>query len=137
MLNYTSESMVLQPGEAVAIWIGIVEHVGIVSDLCDEHGRPYVLSCSARMSRGAEETWDVFTGGRKAHKLRRPSNLPAYEVIGRARSMLHKPWNLIDWNCEHFLRNAYGVKSESPQLQFASFVGLIFLTGLLMSGGSQ
>jgi len=121
----------LQPGDVVAVWVFLVKHVGIVSDLCDQYGLPYVISCSARIGRGAEEPWSIFTGGRIAHKVQLSSRFAAYQVVARARSMLSKPWDIFNWNCEHFVRVSYGLKPESVQLQVVSTAALAITVGLL------
>ena len=45
--------------------------------------------------------------------------------------MLSKPWDLFNWNCEHFVRVSYGLKPESVQLQVVSSAALAITVGLL------
>lgn len=124
----------LTPGTVVGVWV-VPLHVGIVSDRRDFNGYPYIISDSARVGHGAEEPWEVFSGGRAVYQIDTlKSALPSSVVVTRARSMCHRKWNLLTWNCEHFVREALGIRVESPQLQFAvlACLGTLFL-GLLFS----
>lgn len=123
----------LIPGTAIGVWVRGVLHEGIVSNLRGIDGLPYVISNSARVGHGAEEPWQAFTGGRKAHLLRKLSpRLSASTVLARARSMLNKKWDVFTWNCQHFVREAFGLPVESPQLQIAGW-GVAFLVGAALS----
>lgn len=50
-----------------------------------------------------------------------------FKIILRAISMIGKPYNLFERNCEHVVRYASGVKVESPQIQLA-------VTAVLVAG---
>jgi hypothetical protein len=109
-------------------------HEGIVSDLRGLDGLPYVISNSARAGQGAEEPWQTFTGGRKAHLLRNLSTrLLASTVLARARSMLNEKWDIFTWNCQHFVREALGLTVESPQLQIAGWGAFALLVGAVVT----
>ncbi|MFP5211761.1 MAG: hypothetical protein ACLGPL_00125 [Acidobacteriota bacterium] len=114
----------LVPGTVVSVRVGFFFHVGIVSDRHDCNGLPYVISNSARVGRGAEESWDVFSGGKTVYQeIGLESALPWPFVLVRAGNLMPKKWDLLSWNCEHFVREALGIKVESPQLQSAIAFG--------------
>src|SRR5215469_2218276 len=132
MSNEIVSPWALQPGTPVGIWIYGVEHEGIVSDILDLDGLPYVISNSARFGSGAEEPWRVFTAGRRAHVLQGlVSSLPRQVVLSRARGLLNKKWDVFNWNCQHFVRSAMGLPVISPQLTVAAGVFLAVLVGFV------
>lgn len=124
----------LIPGTAIGVWVRGVVHEGIVSDLRGIDGLPYVISNSARVGHGAEEPWQTFTGGRNAYLLRNLSaRLPASTVLAHARSMLNKKWDIFTWNCQHFVREAFGLSVESPQLRIAGWGAFALLAGAVLT----
>lgn len=96
-----------------------------------------VISNSARAGCVAEEPFSVFLSGREVvpvEQLR--TELPVWHILARAREMIgQKPYDLFFWNCQQFVRYAYGLKPESPQLRnvatvlgsVALFVGVVRL----------
>lgn len=103
-------------GTAVAVSFGFYRHVGIVSDRMLD-GVPLVISASKRRGLTAEEPWAEFCGGRAVTTLAIETELPAVEVLARARSCLGRRWDLFFWNCEHMVRFAYGLPHQSPQVR--------------------
>lgn len=63
------------------------------------------------------QTLAEFALGRNIETFPLPSPVSPYEVVSRAESMLGKPYNLLSWNCDHFVAAALGREPESPQLQ--------------------
>lgn len=106
----------LQPGTIVSVPIGPFRHYGLVSAV-NATGSPYILSCSSRSGQVAEEPAHIFAGGRdiKVHGF--PGVLSAIHVISRARSRIGTKYDLLKWNCEHFVRWAHNLRVESPQLK--------------------
>ena len=100
----------------------IYRHYGVVT----EHG--LVMSCSARAGRAAEETVDVFSGGRAWRVEPRPTDLPWWVVLQRARQLAGRPYHLTDWNCECFVNACYGLPARSQQAEMtmaAAGLGLL------------
>jgi hypothetical protein len=98
------------PGSIVAVRQGPVTHVGIVTE--------WQTVISSKPQKGIhEETMADFSGGLAVECQGYPGSLPAAVVIYRARSRIGEQWNLVKWNCEHFVRYAHGVEEKSPQLQ--------------------
>jgi len=118
----------LRPGQIIGVRVGTVTHLGIVSDHFDEHGIPLIYSNSLRSGRVALEPLVEFKGPYEFATVAQPTNLPAWQVLARARHMLGMRWNLFTWNCEHFVFSAYGLPPQSPQLQAAGvLLGLTIL----------
>lgn len=108
----------LPVGTAIAVWIGIFRHEGIVSGF-DINGDQLVISNSHRHGKVIEESLSAFARGNSIFRLNLDSEFSGEQVVIRARSQLGAPWDLFRLNCQHFVRWAYGLKPESPQLQLA------------------
>lgn len=117
----------LTPGTLVSVMVGPFKHYGIVSGRAIG-GMPHVISNSRRKGAVAEEPVSVFSGGKSIKVHGRLGELSPSAVVSRARSQLGKTYNLLRWNCEHFVRWAYGIKVESPQLQRTLVLGLLALS---------
>lgn len=108
-----------------------VDHVGIVSDRRDRFGLPLVISANRRTGKVTEDIWPDFSAGRDVVLLNwapAPGRSPA-EVIRRARARLGQPWDLVNHNCEHFVKDVLGHGASSPQLQ-AGVAGLLTVGAL-------
>lgn len=125
----------LAPGTVIAVWVGFIRHVGIVTD------RMYgaylgVISNSYRAGRVAEEPLPVFAGGRSVNVIGYLSDLPPQQVLRRARSRIGEAWDLPNWNCEHFVRWAHGLQPRSPQL-VAGVVLICAFAVLVVASGKK
>jgi hypothetical protein len=63
------------------------------------------------------QTLQEFALGRRIETSPISSRLSPHEIVRRAESLLGKPYNLLTWNCDHFVRAAVGHEPESQQLQ--------------------
>ncbi len=97
-------------------------HKGIATDQW-LNGEQLVISCSGRAGKVVLEPMPVFTAGMGAEEMPQLSALSREIVLYQARQMLGKPYSLMDFNCEHFLYQAFGLTPQSPQ--FATLLGLI------------
>jgi len=98
-------------------------HKGIVSDQwC--HGKPMVISTSARSGGVREEPWDVFAQGSVVMVDGYPGNLPGWEVVHRARSLIGTQYDLLTKNCEQFVTFVHGLKPQSTQLALTVVIAL-------------
>lgn len=121
------------PGTVVSIPVfGLYRHKGIVSDKW-HCGKPMIISNSRRFGGVAEEPWDVFAQGRPVTIERLPSAMPLHQVVARARSLVGAKYNLFDWNCEHLVTYAYGLKPHSQQVTMTLAVAA--LCGVMASIG--
>lgn len=75
-----------------------------------------VISGSARAGQVCEEPWDAFADGKQVQNNGYPSRLPVWEVLRRARALIGTRYHLFDFNCDHVVAVAHGLKSESPQV---------------------
>jgi hypothetical protein len=104
------------PGTVVSVPIVFgYRHRGIVSDQW-HLGKPMVISGSGRAGCVLEEPWDAFADGSAATIEGYPSQLPAFDVLRRARAHIGTRYRLFDWNCDHVVAVAHGQKPESPQV---------------------
>lgn len=103
-----------QPGDVLAVRVkGIISHEGIVT----ETGR--VISNSRRLGSVQEESIRTFGMGKKIINRGRLSNLSANSVLANARARIGRLYNPITYNCEHFVRECYGLRPHSPQKKLA------------------
>ncbi len=121
----------LLPGTVVAVSVGPVDHVGILTDRQID-GLPTVISNSLRAAGVAEESLLTFGSGKQVRVIGFPGNLSPREVLQRARSRIGKPWSLLKWNCEHFVHWAHGLKPTSPQLAVAVALALLGIAAVWM-----
>jgi len=106
------------PGTAVIVDFGIYKHLGIVTDQWYEE-KPMVISNSYRRRGVYEEPWDAFSCNNEVCVHRLLDSTDYQPVLDRARSKTGTRWNLLVWNCEHFVSWVCGRKSHSPQLKSA------------------
>lgn len=117
-----------RPGTVVSVTILLFyRHKGVVSDRW-HHGKPMVISASARARSVREEPWDVFAQGGVVTVDGYPGRMPHWEVLRRARSLIGSAYDLFTRNCEHFVSYVHGLKPHSPQLAFT--VGFALVVGL-------
>lgn len=117
------------PGTVLAVAVGPIEHVGIVTDQTRD-GFPTVISNSHRAGRVVEEPLPTFVSGGEPRIVGYLGKLSPVEVLRRARSLIGTKWKLLSWNCEHFVRWAHGLKPTSPQLVIS--IGLILVAAAVV-----
>lgn len=106
----------IPPGALVGVNVNGVIHQGIMSDGFVD-GERAVISRSRRAGQALEESWTVFTGGRKGFLMAPLSDLNPLEVLRNAKAQVGTRWDLFSANCEHFVSKAFGMKPTSPQLK--------------------
>jgi hypothetical protein len=112
-------------------WLGLTRHFGIVTAKRGADGMP-VMIANARAAGGpAEELWTKFTEGQLHERAYYPSKLPPEQVLTNAYGMFGTRYNLVSWNCEHFVNACHGLRPTSRQvaggLALAAVVGGIAL----------
>ncbi len=106
--------MWFQAGDVVRVRVnGFIEHEGIVT----ETGR--IISNSRRRGAVVEESSRDFADGRKIEHIGRLSALPSDRVLANARARLGHPYSAFSYNCQHFVRECYGLGRRSPQKKIA------------------
>lgn len=103
-------------GQAVASWRIFYWHWGIVTDSWKD-GEQIVISCSGLRRMVVEEPISIFRQGNPIEPRNLTSALPVREVLVRARAKLGERYDLLSWNCEHFVYDSFGLDKQSPQLK--------------------
>jgi hypothetical protein len=93
-------------------------HFGIVT------ARGTVISNSARHGGAREETFEQFCVGRNWRIEPSPSNLPYWAVLQRAAQLMDRPYNVLTWNCESFVKASYGLSPSSDQVIVSALLAL-------------
>lgn len=115
-----------RPGTVVSTSRLLYRHVGIITDRILD-GQPTVISNSSRRGMVVEESMKEFLNGGDFRIDGYFGSLPSDVVLYRARAKLGSGYSVLGWNCEHFARDAHGLKPESPQLTVAVSLSLLFL----------
>lgn len=123
------------PGTVVSVPIVLwYRHRGVVSDRW-HRGKPTVISGSGRAGSVCEESWDAFADGQVVNIDGYPSTLQPWDVLLRARRLIGTRYRLFDWNCDHVVAVAHGLKSESPQV--AGTVAIAAIVALVLAASSR
>lgn len=104
------------------------EHIGLYAG-SDWIGRGWVIH-NAKDDRVRWELLETFANGEAVSVVRQAAN--AYEgevIIARAHSLLGQKFDLINFNCEHFVTMAISGAAISPQLRGVA-IGLAILAGV-------
>jgi hypothetical protein len=118
----------MRPGDVVGVrvhveGIGVLLHVGLVSDRHGVDGYPAVLHASKFVGRVEETTMSTFVvravAGARLQRLGYPGRLPPSLVLERARSRIGERYDLLVANCEHYVAWCHGLAPSSPQLRAA------------------
>ena len=108
-------------GTVVAVRTALVTHYGVYT----EWGT--VITSSPALRTVAEISLTAFLNGKDLQIVGYPSTLSSHVVLRRARRMLGRRYDLLQFNCEHLYRSAHGLNEESPQIRLAA---LIVVAGL-------
>ena len=121
----------LRPGTILSTGRPGFRHYGISTDQYID-GLPTVISNTGKYVRVVEESLAQFQEQGDLKIEGYWGSLPPQEVLRRAREKLGTRYLLLNWNCEHFVRFAHGLKPESPQVVFVAVmvIGAILLSGL-------
>ncbi len=113
-------------GTVISIRYPIYTHFAIVSDRL--YGdKPKLISLSSRTGCVAEEPWETVVGNKAYCRSNIEGTDPADVVLNRARSYIGSniKYNLLTFNCEHFVRLAHGLEIESKQVQQTIYGALL------------
>lgn len=103
-------------GTVLRVSHDLYDHVGLLSDRLIQ-GERSVLSFSAAADGLVEEPYSAFSAGRPVFSDGYLGHLPPEVVLQRARSKFGQVYSWTQFNCEHLVRYAHGVRVESPQFQ--------------------
>lgn len=112
----------LTPGTVIAIRYSMYKHFAIVSDQCSEINDselPNLISLSYRTGTVQEEPWHVVVGDKLVEKSLISGTNSLHDVLARARECIQLgiKYELLTFNCEHFVRYAHGLPIESIQVK--------------------
>lgn len=104
--------------------LGGYNHRGIASETfgIDENGQPLVAH-NPKGRHGMITSLAEFCQGQQPMFEPRYLTRAEFELmVTRVRRKLDTPYDLLSWNCEHFVNYALTGKPESPQLGTASWL---------------
>ncbi len=118
----------LPPGSVISIRHFLYKHFAIVSDNFID-GKPNLISLSHRSDGVLEEPWDIVIGNRPIELSCIQGKESSNIVLARARSFIGMDitYNLLSFNCEHFVRLVHGLPVKSKQVRRALY-GAMFGT---------
>ena len=122
----------LAAGSIISVRYPLYKHFAIVSD-CSTNGKPDLISLSYRTGSVLEEPWDLVVGNKTYECSPIKGADPADIVIRRARSYIDSEisYNLLTFNCEHFVRLVHGLPMQSIQVQKTIYGAVIGATTCL------
>lgn len=139
--------IVVSPGDCVFVDVSVawgavpVRHLGIVTDAVGLDGHLRVISNSARRGGVYEEEWRTFAQGLPVHRADLTSTLPPDVTLERARRREGTRYDGAGYNCEHFVRESFGLPVKSPQVRRAGYIagGIMAAIGAVAAyiGGSK
>lgn len=134
MINNTGSNinpMTLHAGDILSTGRVGYRHFGLATGNYI-NGQPTVISNSGHHGKVVEESLEQFQGQGDIKVEGYWGTLPPHEVVARARERLGSNYYLFNWNCEHLVRYAHGLKPESPQIALAAalVIGAIFAVRL-------
>ncbi len=118
------------PGDIVRVGRGFYRHVGIVAPWQWKQIGPHVVSLD---QRGVMcEPLSKFANGGEVRNDGAFDRSRANWAASRARQQVGRPleYNLWSNNCEHFVREMYGLPRRSPQVE--TFLGSLAIVGLVV-----
>lgn len=112
----------LQAGDVIAIRYPLYKHFAIVSDQNNEFlgiNYPNLISLSNRTGTVLEESWHLVVGNKPVEKTRISGNEPRQVILNRAREAIEMniKYELLSFNCEHFVRYVHGLPIKSIQVR--------------------
>jgi hypothetical protein len=114
----------LQPGDIISSGRTLYRHVGMVHGW-NGWGEVLVIDNSPETGGVAIRTLQAFLGGSDLRVERRAHPSDASVWLQRARARLGQGYDLLLYNCEHFVYEVTEGTPWSPQLQLRVGVGAI------------
>jgi hypothetical protein len=104
------------------------QHRGIFVGV-DFYGRAYVIH-NAKDGRVCQEPFEIFAAGLPVTLIKRVAQdaVRQKQIVSRAQSLLGKPYDLINFNCDHLVTFAASGAATSPQL--LHIAGVLFIVAI-------
>jgi hypothetical protein len=113
---------------------GLTQHVGILVP----HPTWYAAVISFTRKGKLIQPVDIFTKGKDFDSVDYPSQTHPDAVVWAARTaVIHRPYNVISFNCDYFTRYCHGLTLESPQATRLTVAGILVAAGLAIAAASQ
>lgn len=119
--------MSLMPGTVVSVNLGLITHLGIVSE------NATVISASRKSGMVVEQVPHDFSEGNPISVIGYLGELSPLEVIERAREKIGEPYDLFRNNCEHFVTWVHGLEVRSPQVAKALIAASVIAFAFFLS----
>ena len=117
-MNINKSNYNYPPATVISIRYPLYKHLAIVSDTLTD-GKPNLISLSYRTGGVTEKPWKTVVGDHVFEQSQIHGNDSAEVVLKRARSFINTEvsYNLLTFNCEHFVRLAHNLPIQSKQVQ--------------------
>ena len=103
--------------QVVIVYMGLYQHWALLSDRT-KNGKPMLISNTRRNGTVKEESWDQVVGNRQfeVHNIQ-ISTSPSL-ILARARGCIDRvKYDLLQYNCEHFVREIITGIAKSTQIK--------------------
>mgnify|MGYP000008766014 CR=1 FL=1 len=118
--------------QVVIVYMGLYQHWALLSDRTRD-GKPMLISNTRRNGTVKEESWDQVVGNRqfKVHYIQ--INTSPSLILARARNCINRvKYDLLQYNCEHFVREVITGVAKSTQVKQALAVGSLTVGALYL-----
>lgn len=103
--------------------MGMYEHWALVSDNFSG-GKPMLISNTWRNGTVREESWDQVVGNRHVELHNIQINTSPSLILSRARGCIDRvKYDLLQYNCEHFVREIITGVAKSSQVRKVLAIG--------------
>ena len=134
VMNVVTNPRALQVGDVVSVpYLIFFSHTGVVVGFDDLTHLPQVASASGKHRLSILQVWEEFSAGLPVTHRGYWSTLPRWEVARRARSLIDRPYDLFNFNCDSFVCIAHGLEPKSQQLDTAVALTTVGLCAFALS----
>ena len=135
-MNVDLNPTTLVPGTIIAVKYPMYKHFAIVSDrnyVKNSAYMPMLISLSHRTGTVKEEPWDIVVGDKSIELSSIAGQYSSSQVLSRARICMNQNmrYNLLYFNCEHFVRYTHGLPIESIQVKRTLYGAIVGATTCL------
>ena len=114
------------------VHMGLYQHWALLSDRIRD-GKPMLISNTWRNGTVKEESWDQVVGNRNVELHNIQINASPSLIIARARSCIDRvKYDVLQYNCEHFVREIITGVAKSTQVKQALAVGSLAVGALYL-----
>lgn len=118
--------------QLVIVHMGLYQHWALMSDRMMS-GKPMLISNTLRNGTVQEEPWDKVVGNRKFEVHNLQISTSPLLILTKARSFVNRvKYDLLHYNCEHFVREVITGAAKSTQVKRALALGGITIGVLYM-----